>query len=62
MKRITIEFAGRTISGRYRTHAGLISVWGCGDKKTTQIGGCEEALDGLAKIMLQELAQEWIGR
>jgi hypothetical protein len=58
VRAITIEFAGRTISGGYSTHGRLITVWGLGDRKTTHLGGFVGAPDALARIMLRELPQD----
>jgi hypothetical protein len=55
---VTIEFEGRTITGAYTVWSGMITVSTAMGRKTTQVGGSAGALDGLAKIMLRELAQE----
>jgi hypothetical protein len=53
---ITIEFAGRMISGTYTVWAGTISVSSAHGRKTARLGASKP--DGLARIMLRELAQE----
>jgi hypothetical protein len=57
---VTIEIDGRTITGAYTVWSGMITVSTALGKKTTQVGGSgsPRALDGLARIMLRELAQE----
>jgi hypothetical protein len=59
-RKVTIVFEGRTITGVYTVWSGMITVSTALDKKVTQVGGYDSpgALDGLARIMLRELAQE----
>jgi hypothetical protein len=56
---ITIQFEGRTVTGFYTVWAGVITVSTALGTKATQLGGMgPTAIDGLARIMLRELAQE----
>jgi hypothetical protein len=57
---VAIEFEGRTVTGTYTVWSGIITVTTIHGTKTTQVGdlGSPGALDGLARIMLRELAQE----
>jgi hypothetical protein len=59
-RKVTIVFEGRTITGAYTVWSGMITVSTASGKKVTQVGGAgsPSALDGLARIMLRELAQE----
>lgn len=45
-----------THKGTYTIDAGMITVTYNGKSKTTQLGGSSSAPEGLAKIMLRELA------
>lgn len=59
MASISIEFDGRTVSGSYTTSKGMITVtMSGGGTKATQLGGSAAHPEGLAKMMLRELAQE----
>jgi hypothetical protein len=53
---VTIEYAGRAVSGTYSVRAGLISVSTDCDRKSTHVGAVPPA--ALARIMLREMAQE----
>jgi hypothetical protein len=57
---VAIEFEGRTITGTYTVWSGMITVSTANGKKANQVGGYSSpgALDGLARILLRELAQE----
>jgi hypothetical protein len=59
-RKVTIEIDGRKIIGASTVWSGIITVSTDMGKKTTQVGGSGSpaALDGLARIMLRELAQE----
>jgi hypothetical protein len=61
-RNVTIEFEGRTIFGAYTVWSGVMTLsTAIGGTKTTQVGSLGSsvsALDGLAGIMLRELAQE----
>jgi hypothetical protein len=59
-REITIEIDGRSITGSYTVWAGVITVSTDLGRKATQVGGSSSpgALDGLARIMLREMAQE----
>jgi hypothetical protein len=59
-REVRIEFDGRTVTGAYTVWSGLITVSTAMGKKTTQVGGhrSPDARDGLARIMLRELAME----
>ena len=58
-RKVTIVFEGRTITGAYTVWSGMITVSTALGKKVTQASGYDSpgALDGLARIMLRELAQ-----
>lgn len=57
---VSIEFAGRTITGTYTIWSGRITVSTDLGKKTMRVSGpgSRAASDGLARIMLRELAHE----
>ena len=59
-RKVTIVFEGRTITGVYTVWSGMITVSTANGKKVTQVGdsSSSSALDGLARILLRELAQE----
>jgi len=61
-RNVRIEFEGRTIFGAYTVWSGVLTLSTAGGgRKTAQVGGLgssTSALDGLATIMLRELAQE----
>ena len=61
-RNVTIEFEGRTIFGAYTVWSGVLTLSTArGGRKTAQVGGLgssASALDGLATIMLRELAEE----
>lgn len=58
-KEITIEFEERTITGRYSISQGIVTVISDeGGSKSIQVAGTPHILEGLARIMLRELAQE----
>jgi hypothetical protein len=59
-QQVTVDYDGRMISGTYIVREGMITVsslYGC---KTTQVdeAGSPHALQGLARIMLLELARD----
>jgi hypothetical protein len=58
-REISIEIDGRRITGAYTVWSGMITVSTAG-KKTMLLGGSgsPDAIDGLARIMLQELVLE----
>ena len=59
-RNVRIEFEGRTIFGAYTIWSGVITISsGRGGRKTAPVGSLgssADALDGLARIMLRELA------
>jgi hypothetical protein len=59
-REITIQFEGRTVTGFYTVWAGVITVSTALGRKAMQVGGMGSptAIDGLARIMLRELALE----
>jgi hypothetical protein len=59
-REITMQFEGRTVTGFYTVWTGVITVSTALGTKATQLGGMGSptAIDGLARIMLRELAQE----
>jgi hypothetical protein len=61
-RNVTIEFEGRTIFGAYTVWSGVLTLSTArGGRKTAQVGSLgssANALDGLATIMLRELAEE----
>jgi hypothetical protein len=61
-RNVTIEFKGRTIFGAYTVWSGVLTLsTAIGGRKTAQVGSLGssvDALDGLARIMLLELAQK----
>jgi hypothetical protein len=59
-REVAIEFEGRTVTGTYTVWSGMITVSTALGKKVTQVSGYDSpgALDGLARIMLRELAEE----
>jgi hypothetical protein len=57
-REITLQFEGRTVTGFYTVWAGVVTVSTALGTKATQVGDMGSAIDGLARIMLRELAQE----
>jgi hypothetical protein len=60
-RKVTVEFEGRTITGAYTVWSGMITVSSAmGGRKVTQLGSfwSSPGLDGLAKVMLRELARD----
>jgi hypothetical protein len=59
-REVRIVFEGRTITGAYTVWSGMITVSTARGKKVNQVSGSGSlgALDGLARIMLRELAEE----
>ena len=61
-RNVTVEFEGRTIYGAYTVWSGVMTLTtATGGRKTAQVGSLGSsvsALDGLAGVMLRELAQQ----
>jgi hypothetical protein len=59
-REISIEIDGRRITGTYTVWSGMITVSAAMGKKTMHVSGSGSpgAIDGLARIMLRELALE----
>lgn len=58
LKEIKIEFDGRTVTGWYTVSHGMVRVITVASSKTAEIGGMIHFPEGVARILLRELAQE----
>jgi hypothetical protein len=58
---IAVEVGGVVHLGHYSTRNGMIRVTYGSSRKSTQLGGMENAPQALAKIMLREHVREALG-
>ena len=59
LKEIKIEFEGRSIVGKYSFADGVVGVVSpAGARRATRIGGAIHFPEGVARLLLRELAQE----